>query len=222
MIQPLRRPVLAAVFLLYIVLLAVAINVRAGESPWAVGFRVDNLRQAARLTAPPTLLLALLILLTAVVFHGHVRTRSLLIGLVAYPLWGLTQQYALQGVVFRRVRRAGAGAWAAPLAAALFALVHAPNPGLILMTFVGAWLWCELYRRAPNLFALAVSHGLLATLLLGLLPWQITGGMRIGPGYLHFHARHRVQYAARAPAARLLPPPRPPANDAGTRARAGR
>ncbi len=216
MIQPLRRPVLAALFLVYIVLLAVAINVRARESPWAVGFRVDNLRQAARLTAPPTLLLALLILLTAIVFHGHIRTRSLAIGFFAYPLWGLTQQYALQGVVYRRVRRAGAGAWAAPLAAALFALVHAPNPGLMLMTFVGGWLWCELYRRAPNLFVLAFSHGVLATLLLALLPWRITGGMRIGPGYLHFHARHRMQYAvtARPLPLRLSPPARLPASGA--------
>ncbi len=204
-VQPLRRPVLAALFLLYIVLLAVAINIRAGESPRDVGFRVDDLGRAARAALAPTLALALLIGIGALVTGGHTRPRALAIGLVLYPLWGLLQQYALQGIVHRRLRRAGTGALASPLAAALFALVHAPNPGLMALTFVGGWVWCEVYRRAPNLFVLGVSHGLLATLTLALLPLRLTGDLQIGPHYLRYLARHRSAVAVVAPA-----PPSPP------------
>jgi membrane protease YdiL (CAAX protease family) len=209
-IQPLRRPVLTAACLLAIVLLAVAINLRAGESASEVGFRVDNFGRAARLAAAPTLVLALLIVGGALLLHGRLHARALLIGGLLYPLWGFTQQYALQGIVWRQVRRAGLGAWAGLVAAGLFALVHAPNPGLMLMTFVGGCVWCELYRRAPNLFVLGISHGLLATLLLALLPLGVTGGLRIGPDYLRFHAARAAHAHSARPAtggqAGLRPP----------------
>lgn len=178
-------------------LLAVAINVRAGESPHEIGFRVDNLRAAARLVLPATLLLALPIVAASAALHAPVRVRTLALGLLVYPLWGLAQQYALQAVVYRRVRAAGAGAWSAPVASALFAVVHVPNPGLVLLTFVGGCVWCELYRRVPNLFVLGVSHGFVATLVLTLLPAGLTGGLRIGPDYL----RHRAPQHAEAAAA---------------------
>jgi len=50
-------------------------------------------------------------------------------------------------------------------AAALFALVHAPNVFLILMTGIGALGWCAIYSRYPNFLPLGVSHAL-ATLAL--------------------------------------------------------
>jgi membrane protease YdiL (CAAX protease family) len=198
-IQPLNAPLPATVFLVYIMLLAVGVNIRAGESPRDVGFRVDNLGRAARTAAPPTLALALLIGIAAVVVHGDPRPRAFPTGLVFYPLWGVTQQYALQGIVHRRLRRAGAGALASPLAAALFALVHAPNPGLVAMTFVGGWVWCEIYRRESNLWVLGISHGVLATLALALLPLRLTADLRIGPGYLRYMTLHRLQVTAPAP-----------------------
>ena len=218
-IQPLRVPVLSGAFLLCIVLLAVAINVRANESPGEVGFRVDNLWAAARLVLPATLLLALPVILLAFVVHGHVRMHRLALGLALYPLWGLAQQYALQAVVFRRARAAGAGVWAAPLAAALFALVHAPNPGLVLATFVGGIVWCELYRRVPNLFLLAVSHGALATLLLALLPWRVNGGLRIGPDYVRAHRAHQARMVTPPPGGARPAPGRIPNRRPDTGAR---
>ena len=40
-------------------------------------------------------------------------------------------------------------------AATLFASAHAPNPGLLVLTFLGGLLWCSTFRRHPNVFAVA-------------------------------------------------------------------
>jgi membrane protease YdiL (CAAX protease family) len=160
-----------------------------------MGFRLDNLRPAARAAATPTLIMALVLVGTGLAF-GSVRLpyRQLVIGLTLYPIWGLVQQYALQGMVLLRLEDAGIrGRSASVAAAALFALVHIPNPGLMVMVFVAGWVWCDLFRRRANLFVLAVSHGWLATLAALVLPTLVTGELRIGPDYL----AHFVHGAAR-------------------------
>ena len=105
--------------------------------------------------------------------------------LTYYAIWAAAQQYALQSVVLLRLRDAGLRGRAAPPAAAtLFALVHAPNPGLMILTLLGGLLWCSTFRRHPNVFAVALSHAVLAVVVVSSLPPEVTGNFRIGPAYL--------------------------------------
>src|SRR5213594_3721175 len=100
-----------------------------------------------------------------------------------YP-WAMFQQYGLQCVIGRRL----AGVISHPVGhdvtcAAIFGALHLPNPFLSIMTFGAGYCFCALFRRCPNLFALALAHTLASTVLYHFLPMQITHFMRVGPGY---------------------------------------
>lgn len=167
-----------------ILLVALALHRITRSGRRDVGFRLDTFAPAARLVLPPTLLAAgVLVLLGAAL--GTLRfPPSVLAGFALYPIWGLVQQYALQGLVLLGLQAAGAGARAPVLAAGLFAAVHLPNPLLTLVTFGAGWAWCEAFRRRPNLVVLALSHGWLAVTFFAALPLPVTGQLRIGPDYL--------------------------------------
>jgi membrane protease YdiL (CAAX protease family) len=101
--------------------------------------------------------------------------------------WALTQQFILQTVVLRETTaRLGrrAGLW---LTAALFAVLHLPNPVLTPVTFVAALGWCWVYDRYPNLIPVALSHACASLSLLIALGPHITGGMHVGYGYFLAH-----------------------------------
>lgn len=110
--------------------------------------------------------------------------RNAAIELAYYFAWAIAQQFALQSVILRRLEDVGLGAGAPLAAAALFSLVHAPNPGLLILTFLGGLLWCSTFRRNPNIFAVALSHAVLAVVVVSVLPPAATGDYRIGPAYL--------------------------------------
>jgi uncharacterized protein len=102
--------------------------------------------------------------------------------LVLLPLWGLMQQYILQAFIYRRLRFILVPAQLSPnetalrvrlaifSAAALFALVHAPNLPLMALSLAGGLIWSWVYERAPNLFALGLSHCLMSAVALATLP----------------------------------------------------
>ena len=96
-------------------------------------------------------------------------------------MWATTQQYALQSVILLRLEDSGLRGGSPLAAATLFSLVHAPNPGLMILTFLGGLLWCSTFRRYPNLFAVSLSHAVLAVVVASTLPAGVTGGYRIGP-----------------------------------------
>jgi membrane protease YdiL (CAAX protease family) len=102
--------------------------------------------------------------------------------LVFLPLWGLMQQYILQAFIYRRLRFILVPEQLSPnenalrvrlaifSAAALFALVHAPNLPLMTLSLASGLIWSWAYERAPNLFALALSHCLMSAVALATLP----------------------------------------------------
>ncbi|MFQ5507493.1 MAG: type II CAAX prenyl endopeptidase Rce1 family protein [Planctomycetota bacterium] len=98
----------------------------------------------------------------SLVLHGGMLPLLLL-----YPIWGLCQQFLVLGILvnFLSARPGFGSPWAVtPCAAALFALVHWPEPRLMLATgLLGAGL-TAVYLRFRNLWPLAACHGWLGVL----------------------------------------------------------
>ncbi|MBX3279115.1 MAG: CPBP family intramembrane metalloprotease [Acidobacteria bacterium] len=183
-LYPGNRWLIAAVVLGAAALMIHSHRVR-GETLEDLGFSSRHFRRAAVLLAAPTIGAMTLLLAIGYKTGGLHIDDHFWRKLVLLPIGGVVQQYALQGFIYRRVRTltanrtvAGAGA------AALFALVHLPNPALMLMTFLGGVVWTRVYERAPNLFALGLSHGALSLAVLSTLPgWMLES---LSVGYKHF------------------------------------
>ncbi len=182
-IQPLERPGLDRAALALVALFLAASPWLHHDSPERLGLRFHTFLRAFARLLPASLAAA-----GAAIGAGYylvtidppvdpARTFAI------YLSWAGLQQYALQSVVLLRLADAGLGKSAPLVAAVLFALVHAPNPGLMALTFLGALLWCSTFRRHPNLLALALSHAALAIVIVSTLPLEVTGGLRIGPAY---------------------------------------
>ena len=118
--------------------------------------------------------------------------------MMATPVWALIQQYASQAFIYRRVRfmllddslapeeRKRRSGMAILLNAALFSSAHAPNPSLMILTFIGGVMWTWVYERAPNLPAIALSHAAVSlTLMTSLTPWLLPS-MRVGYKYFFY------------------------------------
>jgi membrane protease YdiL (CAAX protease family) len=155
------------------------------ETAREIGWRLDNFWQAARLLALPMLAAAVLIVGLGLL-KGSLRFvgRQMLEWALWLPLWGLMQQYVLQGFVNRRAQMLFGRGWRSVLLVALvFGLLHLPNPLLAVATFAGGLIWASVYQRAPNLIALALSHGLMSMLLACSLPASLTNSLRVGIKY---------------------------------------
>lgn len=159
-----------------------------GESVTELGWRFDNFFECLKLLALP-----MLVVTAFLTFIGW-RFESLrfgdLFGVLLYKkylllfVWGLVQQHALQAFFNRRLQEIWGRGFSSVLAAAtIFALLHLPNLWLTVATFCGGLLWATVYQRVPNLFALALSHGLMSTVLVATLPPWALHGMRVGYNY---------------------------------------
>jgi CAAX prenyl protease-like protein len=113
----------------------------------------------------------------------HDRGASLRDLAVLVP-WGTAQQWVLQTVVLREARGPTSPNKGIVVAAALFAVVHAPNPLLMIVTFAGALGWCAIFVRHPNILPLGVSHAIATLALLYAFDDNLTGHLRIGYAYL--------------------------------------
>lgn len=173
---------LAAAFLMAI---PVCSNLLHRDRASDLGLRVDNLRRSGRQVGAATLLCSLVIVAVSHAF-GWRSTMNLgaLLGALGYVGWSFSQQYALQAFVHRRLRESLRCSRRAALASALlFGLVHLPNPLLTVTVTIAGYIWCRVFERTPNLFALAVSHAWLATLLMTSVPEKVHHIMRVGPGF---------------------------------------
>jgi membrane protease YdiL (CAAX protease family) len=155
-----------------------------------IGFRFDNFLHAMRLLALPMLGGGALCLLVAWRLGGTINlfrwhpNRFIIFQLVLGFGWGLVQQYALQGFLNRRARMViGAGWRSVLIVAVIFGCLHLPNPTLTVITFLGGIVWAAVYQRAPNLFALAVSHSVMTWLVVSTLPHSLLHHLRVGLKY---------------------------------------
>ena len=161
-----------------------------GEALRDVGFRIDNFFRASKLLVVPMLVTALLCLLAGWLFGGEINFlrwhtgRPIVTQLVLGFGWGLVQQYVLQGFINRRAQIIWGQSWLSVLLLAMiFGGLHLPNPWLSFVTFAGGAIWAAVYQRAPNLYALAVSHSLMTWVLVSTLPATALNHLRIGFKY---------------------------------------
>lgn len=155
-----------------------------------LGFRLDNLAKACALLVVPMIVVALVCVIISRLsgegldpFRWHV-SRLLAVQLSLGFAWGSLQQYMLQSFVNRRAQLVWGKGWISVLVVALvFGGLHLPNPWLTAITFVGGLIWAAIYQRAPNIFALALSHVLMTWIVVSTLPGSALSHLRVGLGY---------------------------------------
>jgi hypothetical protein len=166
--------------------LAVYSHRQRKESLRTIGWRFDNFAQALRTLAIPTLVGGI-ILFSIGWMKGsfHFDRSNLWSWAFGLLIWATAQQYFLQGFINRRAQIIfGKGRTSVIIVGVLFAILHLPNPVLCIATLIGGMLWAAAYQRAPNLFALGISHALLSFLLALSLPNWLLNNLRVGFKYL--------------------------------------
>jgi membrane protease YdiL (CAAX protease family) len=104
-----------------------------------------------------------------------------------YAIWALQQEFILQSFFYVRLESVLGSRRAVWAAAFLFSVPHLPSPVLTLLSFVGGWLFCELFRRYRNIFPLGLVHGMLGLTIAATLPDSLLHHMRVGLGYILYH-----------------------------------
>lgn len=167
-----------------------------GEKLGEIGFGFRHFGRALAKVAPLTLLACAVFAAIGYLTDSFHLTSHFWTSLLFVPVWGLAQQYALQSFIYRRMRSVFVDETAAPdeqrrqinrtisATAAIFALAHAPNLMLMLLTLLGALLWSWVYERAPNLWALGLSHAAISLMLMTSLPSWLLPSLSVG--YKHF------------------------------------
>lgn len=187
-LAPGNRVLLALPAALALGLILISQHLR-GERLAELGLGPANFGKALRLVALPTS--GVLVLLTLIGWHyGSIRfDENVPLKLIGLPIWALLQQFILQGFIYRRVRSLTSTSARAMIGTSLiFGLVHLPNPTLSVLTFTGALVWSWTYERAPNLYPLALSHGLSSLFVMSMLPGWMLRSLSVGYKYFFFQA----------------------------------
>ncbi len=141
------------------------------------------------------LLTAPVFLAGSVVAHGAAQgTLHHLFGTVAplqhastYIVWAILQQYLQQSYFFVRFEKIiSRGVLASFVTAAMFGVVHLPNPVLAPVTFVGGWILSEIFRRYRCVVPLGIAHGLVGLAIAVTVPDYLLHHMRVGLSYLTY------------------------------------
>ena len=141
---------------------------RAWTAPGALrawGMRRDNFLPALGAQAAFGVVGAAVLLGIGLALDSVALPRGFWLTLALYPIWGITQQFALQNLIGRHV----AGflrnpAAIAAVASILFAISHYPRNHLVVLTLLSGFFFTLVYRRFPNLWAVGIMHGILGTM----------------------------------------------------------
>jgi Type II CAAX prenyl endopeptidase Rce1-like len=110
---------------------------------------------------------------------------------LGYAIWSFVQQLLLQGFFLLRLLRLLPNKTAAVVTAAtIFAAAHLPNPILTPLTLLWGLSACFLFLRYRNIYPLAVAHAILGICITVTIPAPVIHNMRVGRGYLIYHAPH--------------------------------
>ncbi len=161
-----------------------------------VGVSAQNFGRALRLVVLPTLAACGVIAALGFATNSFHLTSHFRTNLLVLPVWAVIQQYVLQAFIYRRMRWLFVTESASPemqrrqvrlaiwATAAIFSLTHLPNLMLMLLTLLGGLMWSWAYERAPNLFALGLSHAVISLMLMTSAPAWLLPSMSVG--YKHF------------------------------------
>ena len=106
-----------------------------------------------------------------------------------YAVWAFVQEFLLLAFFLRRlVRMLGSKIEAALATAALFGGCHVPNPVLMPLAAVWGLIACAVFLRWKNLYPLWISHAILGICIAVSVPKTMDHNMRVGLGYLKYHA----------------------------------
>jgi hypothetical protein len=171
--------------------LALASNAVRGEGCRHVGFSSNNFVRGVRSLGPAVIGIAVLLLAGGAIEHTFrdVTLRTAVAGFLLYCVWGLFQQYLLNGFFLNRMVEMAGGIASHRLLlplALVFSVIHAPNWFLMAVTLPAGYLSGFVYLRYRNLFVLALSHAVLGGLLYLVIPDSISHSLYVGPNYLTF------------------------------------
>lgn len=131
------------------------------------GFRKEGLRESIRIILPLVVTALALIITYGITSGKALLSWHLLPSLLLYPIWGLAQQFIVLGMVAGNLHEMESfkipKLIIIPITSVLFCLVHYPNLQLMGATFLLALIYCSVYLRNRNLWALGVLHGWLGT-----------------------------------------------------------
>ncbi len=137
----------------------------APETLRAWGMRVDNLRACLPTHFAFTALGAVFIVGYGWATDAFPLPWTFWLVLALYPLWGVAQQFGLQNLLAGNlapwIRRP---LTLAVVTAAMFSAAHYPRMSLVTLTLISGIGFVLTYRRAPNLWLVGLSHGVLATM----------------------------------------------------------
>lgn len=102
--------------------------------------------------------------------------------LILYPPWALFQHYIftvyMQGRFLESMpNRGGTSSF---FSAILFSITHLPNPLLAPVTLPLGFVWMTFFRKYKNIYAIAMSHGVIGASALSSLPNAITHNFLVG------------------------------------------
>lgn len=128
---------------------------------------------------------AILVTSALALFEHEPRTSTQAVVSWRYPAWALLQQWLLIAAIMPRIRQLSSDTLAAALLGGIvFGLLHAPNFGLMVFTFVGGSVWAWLGQRNRALLPLAVSHAVMGVWLVHVAPHWLLRSAEIGGRYL--------------------------------------
>ena len=150
-----------------------------------LGIRFDNIKPSGKECLVAALIGANLFIAIFFVstdeFTPNTLQYYLLISLI-YIVWGTVQQFLLQSNILVRLIQILRNKNNAIVAAGvIFALLHAPNIPLMVLTFVVGLVCCILFSRHRNIFTLGITHGVMAVMAFSLLIPGVIDNFRTGP-----------------------------------------
>ena len=174
----------AIMILTWIFGLTIMSHITYGETLEDLGLGKRYIGQGFLELAGPVAVLALVMVDLGLAFRTLHFTRKFLLQLIGIPFWALFQQYAAQSFINRRLQIVfGPGNKSILFTALIFAGIHLPNPALAIATAVAGLIWARAFQRAPNLYAIALSHGLLSALFVNVMPKWLLPNMKVGYNY---------------------------------------
>ena len=180
----------------WMILLAmvVASHVVRRETPAALGLRTAGFVDCARRFTIPVLLVAAAGTIAGFALDTarHVAVWRVAGVFAGYCFWALFQQYLLNGYFANRLEASFNTKYqylVAPMAGAMFAAAHVPNPLLMFVTLVCGVVAAAAYQRHRNLIFLAFAHALIGTMIWLAVPDSVSHGLRVGPGMRRTHAQ---------------------------------